>query len=222
MLAELSELHPSIKAAFEEASDGAGVDLWALSQAGPEEMLGRTEYTQPALLAAGIAVWRLWQQQGGATPAEAMGLTLSTAIQYANDCLARGWDPDYFLPRFTFFFDISISFFEEVAKFRAGRRLWARLTRDQLPPRQLTPDGPPPPRNWPACAPCCARPTRHWAPGKSRPSCAAPPATWSPGMRIRRATPTVAAYQPASAKTVPPAPASSTRPPRFASSAENP
>ena len=42
-----------------------------------------------------------------------MGLTLSSAIQYANDCLARGWDPDTFLPRFTFFFDISISFFEE-------------------------------------------------------------------------------------------------------------
>lgn len=71
-------------------------------------------------------------QQGGATPAEAMGLTLSTAIQYANDCLARGWDPDYFLPRFTFFFDISISFFEEVAKFRAGRRIWADLTRNRF------------------------------------------------------------------------------------------
>jgi methylmalonyl-CoA mutase, N-terminal domain len=71
-------------------------------------------------------------QQGGATPAEAMGLTLSTAIQYANDCLARGWDPDHFLPRFTFFFDISISFFEEVAKFRAGRRIWADLTKNRF------------------------------------------------------------------------------------------
>ena len=76
MLAELSELHPSIKTTFEEASDGAGVDLWALSQAGPEEMLGRTEYTQPALLAAGIAVWRLWQHQGGATPAVLAGHSL--------------------------------------------------------------------------------------------------------------------------------------------------
>ena len=71
-------------------------------------------------------------QQAGATPAEAMGLTLSSAIQYANDCLARGWDPDQFLPRFTFFFDISISFFEEVAKFRAGRRIWARLARERF------------------------------------------------------------------------------------------
>ena len=52
------------------------MDLWALSQAGPEEMLGRTEYTQPALLAAGIAVWRLWQHQGGATPAVLAGHSL--------------------------------------------------------------------------------------------------------------------------------------------------
>jgi methylmalonyl-CoA mutase N-terminal domain/subunit len=71
-------------------------------------------------------------QQAGATPAEAMGLTLSSAIQYAGDCLARGWNPDRFLPRFTFFFDISMSFFEEVAKFRAGRRVWADLARNRL------------------------------------------------------------------------------------------
>ena len=71
-------------------------------------------------------------QQAGATPAEAMGLTLSTAVQNAEDCIARGMDPDQFLPRFTFFFDISIQFFEEVAKFRAGRRIWARLARERL------------------------------------------------------------------------------------------
>ena len=76
MLAELSELHPSIKATFEEASDGAGVDLWALSQAGPEEMLNRTEYTQPALLAAGVAVWRLWNAQGGTKPSVLAGHSL--------------------------------------------------------------------------------------------------------------------------------------------------
>lgn len=76
MLAELSELHPSVKATFEEASDGAGVDLWALSQGGPEEMLNRTEYTQPALLAAGIAVWRLWQAQGGMQPSVLAGHSL--------------------------------------------------------------------------------------------------------------------------------------------------
>ena len=76
MLAELSELHPVVKATFQEASDGAGADLWALSQGGPEEMLNRTEYTQPALLAAGVAVWRLWNQQGGVAPAALAGHSL--------------------------------------------------------------------------------------------------------------------------------------------------
>jgi methylmalonyl-CoA mutase N-terminal domain/subunit len=71
-------------------------------------------------------------QQAGATPAETMGFTLSTAIQYAEDCIARGMHPDSILPRFTFFFDISISLFEEVAKFRAGRRIWARIARERL------------------------------------------------------------------------------------------
>jgi len=71
-------------------------------------------------------------QQAGATPAEAMGFALSTAIQYADDCRARGMEPDEYLPKFTFFFDISISFFEEIAKFRAGRRIWSRIARDRL------------------------------------------------------------------------------------------
>ena len=71
-------------------------------------------------------------QQAGATPAETMGFTLSTAIQYAKDCIAKGMDPDAILPRFTFFFDISMSFFEEIAKFRAGRRIWSLIARDRL------------------------------------------------------------------------------------------
>lgn len=76
MLAELAELHPQVREAFAEASDGAGVDLWALSQGGPEEMLNRTEYTQPALLAASIGVWRAWQAVGGAQPAVLAGHSL--------------------------------------------------------------------------------------------------------------------------------------------------
>lgn len=70
-------------------------------------------------------------QQAGATPAESVAFTLCTAIQNANDCVARGMDPDQFLPRFTFFFDVSISFFEEIAKFRAARRIWAGIARDR-------------------------------------------------------------------------------------------
>jgi len=71
-------------------------------------------------------------QQAGATPAEAMAFTLSSGIQYAEDCISAGMDPDQFLPRFTFFFDVSISFFEEVAKFRAGRRIWAKLCKERF------------------------------------------------------------------------------------------
>lgn len=76
MLAELSERYPSIHESFVEASDGAGVDLWALSQGGPEEQLNRTEFTQPALLAASVAVWRLWRSQNGAMPSVLAGHSL--------------------------------------------------------------------------------------------------------------------------------------------------
>ena len=76
MLAALAELHAGVRETFAEASEGAGFDLWALSQGGPEAMLNRTEYTQPALLAAGVAVWRTWLAAGGAMPAQLAGHSL--------------------------------------------------------------------------------------------------------------------------------------------------
>ena len=76
MLAELASEYAVVKATFEEASSGAGVDLWALSQQGPEEFLNRTDNTQPALLAAGVAVWRVWQELGGPLPAQLAGHSL--------------------------------------------------------------------------------------------------------------------------------------------------
>jgi [acyl-carrier-protein] S-malonyltransferase len=76
MLGELAGQHPLIRDAFAEASEGAGTDLWSLSQQGPEEQLNQTEFTQPALLAAGVAVWRAWQQQGGAQPSVLAGHSL--------------------------------------------------------------------------------------------------------------------------------------------------
>ena len=76
MLAELAAAHAEVKASFDEASQGAGVDLWALSQQGPEEQLNRTEHTQPALLAASVAVWRVWARLGGAQPAQLAGHSL--------------------------------------------------------------------------------------------------------------------------------------------------
>ena len=72
-------------------------------------------------------------QQAGATPAEAMAFTLVVARSSTpRTASPRGMSPDDFLPRFTFFFDISISFFEEIAKFRAGRRIWARIARERF------------------------------------------------------------------------------------------
>ncbi|NII10317.1 ACP S-malonyltransferase [Oleiagrimonas sp. C23AA] len=76
MLADLAASHAAIKATFDEASAGAGVDLWALSQDGPAEDLNRTENTQPALLAASVAVWRAWRERGGAMPSHMAGHSL--------------------------------------------------------------------------------------------------------------------------------------------------
>lgn len=76
MLAELAAAHPQIRMAFDEASRGCGVDLWTLSQQGPEDQLNQTEFTQPALLAASVGVWRAWLAAGGAQPARFAGHSL--------------------------------------------------------------------------------------------------------------------------------------------------
>lgn len=76
MLGELAAQHAVVGETFAQASEGAGVDLWTLSQQGPDTELNRTEFTQPALLAAGVAVWRAWQQQGGAMPGVLAGHSL--------------------------------------------------------------------------------------------------------------------------------------------------
>ena len=76
MLADLAAAHTEVQAAFAEASQGAGLDLWTLSQQGPEGQLNRTENTQPALLAASVAVWRVWQKLGGTQPSRLSGHSL--------------------------------------------------------------------------------------------------------------------------------------------------
>lgn len=68
MLADLASEFSVVEATFAEASASVGVDLWALAQDGPEDALNRTENTQPALLAAGVAVWRVWQELDGPQP----------------------------------------------------------------------------------------------------------------------------------------------------------
>ena len=76
MLAGLAERHSVVIETFAEASEGAGIDLWALAQQGPEAQLNQTEFTQPALLAAGVAVWRAWQAASGTEPALLAGHSL--------------------------------------------------------------------------------------------------------------------------------------------------
>jgi [acyl-carrier-protein] S-malonyltransferase len=68
MLSDLYTYYPVVGETFTRASQVLGYDLWKLTQEGPADELGRTERTQPALLAAGVAVWQVWKAQGGVRP----------------------------------------------------------------------------------------------------------------------------------------------------------
>jgi len=76
MLAKLADLSPVVRATFDEASVTLGYDLWKLCSEGPLEELNETERTQPAMLVAGIATWRLWQERGGRVPEVVTGHSL--------------------------------------------------------------------------------------------------------------------------------------------------
>ncbi len=76
MLAELSAEYAAVGDTFAEASEVLGYDLWKLVQDGPEEDLNQTDRTQPAMLAAGVSVWRVWQSLDGARPSMMAGHSL--------------------------------------------------------------------------------------------------------------------------------------------------
>lgn len=76
MLADHGAQQKLVLDTFAEASQALGYDLWALTQQGPEEQLNQTDKTQPAILTASIALWRLWQAEGGAKPAFVAGHSL--------------------------------------------------------------------------------------------------------------------------------------------------
>jgi [acyl-carrier-protein] S-malonyltransferase len=76
MLGKLAGESAVIRGTFDEASKVLGYDLWQLCQQGPVEELNATERTQPAMLAAGVATWRLWQERKGATPVIVTGHSL--------------------------------------------------------------------------------------------------------------------------------------------------
>lgn len=76
MLAEFGAQQSLIKDTFSEASDALGYDLWSLIQQGPEEQLNQTDKTQPAILTASVALWRLWLANAQARPAFVAGHSL--------------------------------------------------------------------------------------------------------------------------------------------------
>lgn len=79
-------------------------------------------------------------REAGATAVQELAFTLADGLAYVEAALARGLKIDEFAPRLSFFFDVHNDFFEEIAKFRAGRRLWARLMRERYGARD--------PRSW--------------------------------------------------------------------------
>src|SRR5690606_24866492 len=76
MLADIGAAESAITETFAEASTALGYDLWALCQQGPAEVLNQTDKTQPAILTASIALWRLWLAKGGPQPAYVAGHSL--------------------------------------------------------------------------------------------------------------------------------------------------
>ena len=76
MMAELASHDPVVRRSFDEASAVLGFDLWHLASAGPAESLALTENTQPVMLVAGVATWRLWCARGGPRPEWVAGHSL--------------------------------------------------------------------------------------------------------------------------------------------------
>ena len=76
MLGELAAAYPEVQETFAAASQSLDYDLWQLAQQGPEAELNRTDKTQPVMLAAGVAVWRVWQKRRGTPPVFLAGHSL--------------------------------------------------------------------------------------------------------------------------------------------------
>src|SRR5438477_2987404 len=70
-------------------------------------------------------------REAGATASQELAFTLADGVAYVESCLERGLDVDAFAPRLSFFFNAHLDFFEEIAKYRAARRIWARQMREK-------------------------------------------------------------------------------------------
>ena len=75
-------------------------------------------------------------REAGSTAVQELAFTLADGLEYVKSAVARGLDVDAFAPRLSFFFDVHSDFFEEIAKFRAARRLWARFMRERFGARR--------------------------------------------------------------------------------------
>ena len=92
MLSALAAVNPLVEATFAEASAVLGYDLWQLVSDGPAEELALTHITQPAILSASVAIWRIWEQSGGPQPVlmaghslgEYSALVCSGALDFAD------------------------------------------------------------------------------------------------------------------------------------------
>ena len=92
MQADLAAKYEEVAATYAEASEVLGYDLWQLVQQGPAEKLAETLVTQPAMLAAGVAAYRVWRSAGGAVPSHMAGhslgeytaLTCAGAVSFAD------------------------------------------------------------------------------------------------------------------------------------------
>ena len=71
-------------------------------------------------------------REAGSTAAQELAFTLANGLAYVEACLERGLAVDEFAPRLRFFFDVHNDFFEEIAKFRAARRMWARFMKERF------------------------------------------------------------------------------------------
>lgn len=79
-----------------------------------------------------ISISGYHMEEAGATPVQEMAFTLANGIEYVKRVIERGMNVDDFAPRLSFFFACGNNFFEEIAKFRAGRRVWAKIMKERF------------------------------------------------------------------------------------------
>ncbi|CAA9478692.1 MAG: Methylmalonyl-CoA mutase [uncultured Solirubrobacteraceae bacterium] len=92
------------------------------------DMIEYSTHEMPRFNSVSISGYHI--REAGSTAAQELAFTLKNGLTYVEQAVARGLDADTFAPRLSFFFNAQIDFFEEIAKYRAARRIWARELRD--------------------------------------------------------------------------------------------